>query len=123
MSISSDVLPVFREYERSMATALNAYVQRLVGSLHGRLRTGLEETQRRRPAPGDEIERRRVRPAAGGPPGDQHGAVGPSRGLIGASFVARAAGFENAVTIDIGGTSADVSLIRAGAPASRLKAN
>src|SRR5207237_9244816 len=43
ISISSDVLPVFREYERSMATALNAYVQRLVGTYIGRLQTGLEK--------------------------------------------------------------------------------
>ena len=75
ISISSDVLPVFREYERSMATALNAYVQRLVGTYVDRLQTGLAETQRRGAAPGDEVEWRRVRPAAGGPAGDQHGAV------------------------------------------------
>src|SRR5918911_4957238 len=35
-------------------------------------------------------------------------------GVIGASFVAAAAGFPDAITIDIGGTSADVSLVRAG---------
>jgi N-methylhydantoinase A len=40
---------------------------------------------------------------------------GPAAGVIGATFVAGAAGFPNAVTIDIGGTSADVSLIRDGA--------
>ena len=48
ISISSDVLPVFREYERSMATALNAYVQRLVGTYIGRLQTGLETAASRR---------------------------------------------------------------------------
>jgi N-methylhydantoinase A len=37
VSLSSEVLPVFREYERSMATALNAYVQPLVGRYVGRL--------------------------------------------------------------------------------------
>src|SRR5204862_2824143 len=42
---------------------------------------------------------------------------GPAAGVIGASFVARAAGFEDSVTIDIGGTSADVSRIRNGAAA------
>ncbi|MDQ4059560.1 MAG: hydantoinase/oxoprolinase family protein, partial [Pseudomonadota bacterium] len=41
VSISSDVLPVFREYERSMATALNSYVQRRVGRYLGRLEQGL----------------------------------------------------------------------------------
>ena len=48
ISISSDVLPVFREYERSMATALNAYVQRLVGTYIGRLQTGLATATSRR---------------------------------------------------------------------------
>src|SRR4029079_6633724 len=42
---------------------------------------------------------------------------GPAAGVIGASFVARAAGFEDSITIDIGGTSADVSLIQGGAAA------
>ena len=41
---------------------------------------------------------------------------GPAAGAIGASFVARSSGFLDAIIIDIGGTSADVSLIRGGAP-------
>ena len=41
ISLSSDVLPVFREYERAMATALNASVQPIVGRYVGRLSAGL----------------------------------------------------------------------------------
>jgi N-methylhydantoinase A len=118
ISISSDVLPVFREYERSMATALNAYVQRLVGTYIGRLQTGL--AKRNVAAP---LLVMKSNGGVFGPRQADRQAInmalsGPAAGVIGASFVARAAGFDNSVTIDIGGTSADVSLIRAGAPAT-----
>src|SRR5437588_114373 len=43
LSLSADVLPVFREYERSMATVLNAYVMPLVSGYIGRLRARLAE--------------------------------------------------------------------------------
>ncbi|GIT26239.1 MAG: hypothetical protein CM1200mP41_22830 [Gammaproteobacteria bacterium] len=42
---------------------------------------------------------------------------GPAAGVIGAGVVAKSSGHRNAITIDIGGTSADVSLIRDGQPA------
>jgi len=114
VSISSDVLPVFREYERSMATALNAYVQRLVGDYIGRLENGL--STRGIAAP---LLVMKSNGGVFGPSQVSRQAInmalsGPAAGAIGASFVARAAGFDNAITIDIGGTSADVSLIRAG---------
>ena len=47
VSLSSEVLPVFREYERSMATVLNAYVQPLVGRYVGRLDERLARRGRR----------------------------------------------------------------------------
>src|SRR5919202_475304 len=49
LSLSADVLPVFREYERSMATVLNAYVMPLVGSYIGRLRERLTDLGVRAP--------------------------------------------------------------------------
>ena len=42
VSLSSDVLPVFREYERAMATVLNAYVQPVVSRYIGKLESGLQ---------------------------------------------------------------------------------
>jgi N-methylhydantoinase A len=116
ISISSDVLPVFREYERSMVTALNAYVQRLVGDYIGRLEHGL--AKRRIAAP---LLVMKSNGGVFGPSRVDREAIGmalsgPAAGAIGASAVARAAGFVNAITIDIGGTSADVSLIRGGNP-------
>ena len=117
VSISSDVLPVFREYERSMATALNAYVQRLVGTYIGGLQAGLEKRNIAAP-----LLVMKSNGGVFGPRQADRQAInmalsGPAAGVIGASFVARAAGFEDSVTIDIGGTSADVSLIRGGAAA------
>ena len=45
-----------------------------------------------------------------------HGAVGPGGGVIGAAHIARAAGFDNVITVDMGGTSFDVCIIVDGAP-------
>ena len=78
MSLSSEVLPVFREYERSMATVLNAYVQPLVGRYVGRL----DERLRAR---GHRARRCRIMKSNGGvigadvvrDAGDPHRAVGP----------------------------------------------
>lgn len=116
VSISSTVLPVFREYERAMATALNAYVQKLVGSYVGRLEAGLR--QRGIAAP---LLIMSSNGGVYGPFKAQQRPIGmalsgPAAGVIGAGFVASNAGFANAITIDIGGTSADVSVIRNGQP-------
>src|SRR5882724_2586356 len=100
ISLSCDVLPVFREYERSMATALNACVQRLVGSYIGRLQTGL--AKRKVAAP---LLVMKSNGGVFGPRQADRQAInmalsGPAAGVIGASFVARAAGCDNSVTID-----------------------
>lgn len=116
VSISSTVLPVFREYERSMATALNAYVQRRVGTYVGKLESGLRERGIAAPL--------LIMSSNGGVYGPHKAQQrpigmalsGPAAGVIGAGFVAASAGFTNAITIDIGGTSADVSVIRNGEP-------
>ena len=117
VSLSSVVLPVFREYERSMATALNAYLQPVVGRYIERLQSGMQ--QRGIAAPlllmksnggvfGPEMARRQAINMA---------LSGPAAGAIGAGYVAGLTGFPNAISIDIGGTSADVCLIREGRPA------
>jgi N-methylhydantoinase A len=116
--VSSDVLPVFREYERSMATALNAYVLRPVGSYIARIETGLAERKLAAPLLVMNSNGGVVGPAQASRQAIHIALSGPAAGVIGASFVARAAGCDNAISIDIGGTSADVSLIRNGQPAS-----
>ena len=92
--------------------------QRLVGTYIGRLQTGLANRSVAAP-----LLVMKSNGGVFGPRQADRQAInmalsGPAAGVIGASFVARAAGFDNSITIDIGGTSADVSLIRAGAPAT-----
>ncbi len=114
VSLSSEVLPVFREYERALATALNAYVQPLVGRYVGRLEARLAARGITAPlgimksnggvVGADVVRRQSVHTALSG----------PAAGVVGARLVARAAGFADVISVDVGGTSADVCLIRAG---------
>jgi N-methylhydantoinase A len=114
VSLSSDVLPVFREYERAMATALNASVLPIVGHYVARLEGELRARGIAAPL--------RVMKSNGGVVGADvvrgqpiHTALsGPAAGVIGARLVGQAAGFANLISVDVGGTSADVCLIRGG---------
>ena len=117
VSLSADVLPVFREYERTVATALNASVQPVVRHYIGRLSEGLGRRAVEAPL--------LLMKSNGGAclPGEAaRGAVhlalsGPAAGALGAAWLGRAAGIEDLLTIDMGGTSADVALVRNGQPA------
>jgi N-methylhydantoinase A len=116
VSISSEVLPVFREYERSMATILNVYVMPAVSTYVARLEQRLEE----RRVPG----RLLLMKSNGGVAGAdtmrrapiETALSGPAAGVMGALFVGELAGFKNLITIDIGGTSADICLVKNGEP-------
>ena len=116
ISISSEVLPVFREYERTSTTALNAYVgppmTRYLGSLERRL------GERSLGVPVEVMR-------SGG--GTFTAAVaarspvhtllsGPAAGAWGAAAVGRACGHDRIIAFDMGGTSTDVTLIRDGRP-------
>jgi N-methylhydantoinase A len=116
VTISSDVLPEFREYERTLTACMNSYVRPTVAdyvrNLEARLRdlgTGGELNILRSDAgvmtPGE---------AARNP---VYGVLsGPSGGVAGALHVAARAGYPNILTFDMGGTSTDVSLCRDGEP-------
>ncbi len=116
VSLSSQVLPVFREYERAMATVLNASLQPLVSRYIDKLETGLKSHGIQSPL--------LVMQSNGGVCGPQTAArlpvhlalSGPAAGAIGASAVGQLAGHPDAICIDMGGTSADVCLIRDGQP-------
>ena len=112
ISLSCEVQPEFREYERLSTTALNAYLQPVIGhylqTLEHNINAhapkamiginqssgGLMSPQRARELP--------VRTALSG----------PAAGAMGAAHVARQVGRSNVITLDMGGTSADVALIR-----------
>ncbi len=110
VSLSSDVIPEFREYERASTTAVNAYVMPIVRHYVARLAD---------------------RTAAIGVPADLHimqsnGGLmtaraageqsvrtmlsGPAAGVLGAVALARQAGFANVLSVDMGGTSFDICL-------------
>ena len=108
---SAQILPEIREFERTSTTALNAYLQPVVGSYLGKLDQALAQekfsgrfhivqsnggvmstaTARRLP----------VRTALSG----------PAAGVIAAAAIAKAAGFPDVITGDLGGTSFDVSIV------------
>ncbi|MGH7109376.1 MAG: hydantoinase/oxoprolinase family protein [Stellaceae bacterium] len=116
VSLSSEVLPVFREYERSLTTILNAQIMPVVSSYLARLRGRLAETGIAAPlllmkSSGGVIgaERAQQRPV-------ETVLSGPAAGAVGAAFIGALAGCRNLIGIDIGGTSADIALIHDGAP-------
>lgn len=110
---SHEIAPEFREYERAATTVADAYLgptcARYFRSLAGRCaEAGL-------PAP---LVMRSSGGVASAEEAAEHPALvlvsGPAGGVVGASLVARAAGFEHAISLDMGGTSTDVCLIVAG---------
>jgi N-methylhydantoinase A len=114
VSASTEVLPVIREYERSLAAVLNAQVMPAVS-------TYVERIERRLAAAGIAAPLLLMQSNGGGA-----GAAairrapattalsGPAAGVVGARAAAAAAGFGDIITVDIGGTSADISLIKGG---------
>lgn len=112
---SADVLPEIREYERTATASAEGYarpaVLRYLERLTGRLAAAGH------PAPAVMTSGGGMRPASSAA---RHAASlalsGPAGGVVGAAAVMRAIGIGDALTIDIGGTSADAGLILAGAP-------
>ena len=110
VSCSSDVSPEFREYERTVTTVVNAY-------LRPRCRAYLRDLDG---LAGDVL----VMTSAGGlvpavDAADLPVALllsGPAGGVVAASAAATAAGFDGAVSFDMGGTSTDVCLVQGGVP-------
>jgi N-methylhydantoinase A len=116
ISLSSDILPEFREYERTLVAVMNAYVgpsmRRYLANFEDKLRSiqfsphvniirsdgGLMSVQRASDSPVHTM------------------LSGPAGGVSGAAFVAGLAGFPDALGFDMGGTSTDVSMIQDGKP-------
>jgi N-methylhydantoinase A len=113
VSISSEILPEFREFERMSTTALNSYVgprmasymQNLVGSIV-RL-TGSDDLEPMTVHSNGGLMS--VKAVVTAPV--RTCVSGPAAGVIGATEIGRVAGFPNLITFDVGGTSTDVSLI------------
>ncbi len=118
VALSSDVLPEFREYERASTAALDAYVRpvmsRYLTTLEDRLNTnGNHVSLRIMKSDGGVMSAGRARQQA-----VQTALSGPAAGVIGAFHIAKLAGFDHIITLDIGGTSTDVAICP-GAPVRR----
>src|SRR5262245_4518370 len=116
VSLSSEVLPQFREFERTMATALNAAVMPPVSRYVGVLRGALDADGVRAPLLIMKSDGGVTSAATCVRQPVQTVLSGPAAGVIGATSVARAAGFADVVSIDVGGTSADICLVRGSRP-------
>src|SRR5437016_2395315 len=116
LSLSCEVLPEYREYERAVTTLVDAFVkphmERYLKRVHQELGAGLQD----KPflvmqssggvASADQVVRKPITTALSG----------PAAGALGSAVIAEIAGFPDLVTLDAGGTSTDLCLIEGGKP-------
>lgn len=126
LSISHQILPEYREYERTSTTVINAYLQPLMGKYLDRLGESAEPEGgalgSRNQSTKQKVQRSgfalRVMQSSGGSISAAAAAgepvrtilSGPAGGVVGALQVARAGEQPNIITFDMGGTSTDVAL-------------
>jgi N-methylhydantoinase A len=116
ISISSDILREYREYERTNTTCLNTALMPLLSNYHDKLSRHLDAQGIRAPfyimrssgglAQAEEIARLPIAAALSG----------PAAGVIAACHFGAASGFQNLICFDVGGTSADICLVENGSP-------
>lgn len=106
--LSSDVLPEFREYERTSTIALEAYVRPVMSRYITQIETELpaQTSLRIMKSDGGVMRAGRVREQA-----IYTALSGPAAGVIGAFHISKLAGYDQIITLDMGGTSTDVALI------------
>ncbi|RWP56305.1 MAG: hydantoinase/oxoprolinase family protein [Mesorhizobium sp.] len=119
VSISSEVDPLFREYERTVVTAFDAYVKPVVNTYLKRLEDNLKAAGVAAPlqimqsrgglAAASVVRQRPVRLFLSG----------PAAGMIGGCEVASGAGIGDIITVDVGGTSCDIAVVENGQPKIR----
>jgi N-methylhydantoinase A len=107
IALSCEVLPEFREYERASTVALDAYVRPVMSRYLQQLEDNLPQPDSLRimKSDGGVVSARHARQQA-----IQTALSGPAAGVIGAFHVAKLAGYDHIITLDIGGTSTDVAL-------------
>lgn len=117
VSTSFEITPEFREYERVVTTIMNSYIGPIMRGYLTNLRNKLDEEGNiqaplqivRSDGGLMSLDAARELPV-------QTILSGPSGGVKGAAFIARRAGFEQILTLDMGGTSADVAVCFDGTP-------
>lgn len=121
VSISCEVDPAAREYERSVVTAFDGYLKPVVDRYLGNVEDGLKRLGVEGPfqvmqsrgglSSGTAARSRPVRLVLSG----------PAAGVVGAQLVGRMSGVEDLITVDVGGTSSDIALISRGKPIVRTE--
>ncbi len=116
VSISSQVLPEYREYERTVTTLVDAFVKPHMDRYLRRVKDALGDSLGTKPflvmqsnggvMSAGQVVNKPITTALSG----------PAAGVLGSAVIAKLAGFENIVTLDAGGTSTDLSLIEQGVP-------
>ncbi|HEV8383494.1 MAG TPA: hydantoinase/oxoprolinase family protein, partial [Candidatus Acidoferrales bacterium] len=114
VSVSHEILPEFREFERTATTVINAYLAPVMS----RYLSEIESHARR--AAGHARTQVRVMQSNGGIASARAASrepvrtilSGPAGGILGAQYVAQLAGFERIISFDMGGTSTDVALLQ-----------
>jgi len=125
VSVSSEILPEFREFERMSTTVVNAFVGPRMGGYLDRFSErvkalGIPAAPYTIHSNGGLMSAATVRDCP-----VRTCVSGPAAGVVGAAEIGRVAGFPNLITFDVGGTSTDVSLIHRSTPlytSSRLVA-
>ncbi len=110
VALSNEVLPEFREYERASTVALEAYVRPVMGKYVAALQSelsnrGSEIGLNVMKSDGGVMSANRVKERA-----ILTALSGPAAGVIGAYHLAQQAGFDQVITLDMGGTSTDIAL-------------
>jgi N-methylhydantoinase A len=123
VSISNEILPEFKEYERMSTTVINAYVMPIVEVYMQRILQSIKRI--------GVLSNLHIMQSNGGVMSSEtagqksvHTVLsGPAAGVIGAIALAKLAGEANLITIDMGGTSFDVSLVRDGIPTFTMESD
>jgi N-methylhydantoinase A len=115
VSVSSDVAPIWREYERSSTTIADAYLRPLFGGYVASLDHALREAGMKGEWTLMKSNGGAMLSGAAAESPIQTVMSGPAGGMIAAEHVARALGELNVLTLDMGGTSADVGILVGGA--------
>ena len=117
VSLSSEVLPERKEYERTATTVVNAYVRPVMEHYLNAMRSGLQTM-------GIEAPLLMMQSAGGLTPEADAARLpvfvlesGPAAGVLAAGFTAQRLGIDNLITLDMGGTTAKASIIEDGAVA------
>lgn len=111
LAASSEILPEIREFERTSTTALNAYLQPVVGSYLDNLGAALTRSSFAGTFHIVQSNGGVMSTATASQFPVRTALSGPAAGVIAAAAIASTAGFANAITCDLGGTSFDVSLV------------